>query len=135
MRLGTPSGLSTISTGVPSGRKGHVLRRHDPGHDALVAVAPGHLVARRDLPLLGHVDADQLVDAGRQLILVLAAEHLDVDHDAALAGWHPQAGVADLTRLLAEDARNRRSSADSSVSPLGVIWPTRMSPGITSVPM
>ena len=32
-------------------------------------------------------------------------------------------------------ARRRRSSAVSSVSPLGVILPTRMSPGRTSAPM
>ena len=32
-------------------------------------------------------------------------------------------------------ARSRRSSADSSDSPLGVILPTRMSPGWTSAPM
>ncbi len=31
-------------------------------------------------------------------------------------------------------ARRRRSSAVSSVSPLGVILPTRMSPGATSAP-
>ncbi len=46
----------------------HVLDRQDLGDDALVAVAAGELVAVGDLALLGHVDADQLVDAGRQLV-------------------------------------------------------------------
>ena len=62
----------------------HVLDRHDSSDDALVAVTAGHLVALRDLSLLGDVDADQLVDAGRQLVVALAAEDLDVDDDAAL---------------------------------------------------
>ena len=81
----------------------HVLDRQDLGDDALVAVASGQLVADRDLALLGHVDADQLVDAGRQLVAVLAVEHLDVDDLAVLAVRHLQAGVADLAGLLAED--------------------------------
>src|SRR2546430_5261679 len=81
----------------------HVLRRHDPGDHALVAMAAGHLVAGRDLPPLGDVYADHLVDAPAQLVLVLAREDLDVDHDSALAVWHPQARVAHLARLLTED--------------------------------
>src|SRR5229473_298461 len=85
------------------GQVGHVLGRHDPGDHALVAVAAGHLVTGRDLSLLGEIDTDHLVDARAQLILVLAREHLDVDHDAALAVWDAQARVADLARLLAED--------------------------------
>ena len=48
-------------------------------------MAAGHLVALGDLSLLRDVDADQLVDTGRQLVIALAAEHLDVDDDAALA--------------------------------------------------
>ncbi len=81
----------------------HVLDRHDPRDDALVAVASGHLVALGDLSLLGDVDADQLVDAGRQLVIALAAEHLDVDDDAALAVRDAQRRVTDFTRLLTED--------------------------------
>src|SRR2546421_2847829 len=81
----------------------HVLHRHDPGDDALVAVAAGHLVAGRDLALLGDVDPDHLVDARAELVLVVAREDLDVDHDAALAVGHAQARVAHLTRLLTED--------------------------------
>src|SRR5712691_3118980 len=85
------------------GQVGHVLGRHDPGDDSLVAVAAGHLVAGGDLSLLREVDADHLVDTGAELVLVLAGEHLDVDHDAALAVGHAQARVANLTRLLTED--------------------------------
>src|SRR5579864_3828220 len=81
----------------------HVLRGHDPGDHALVAVAARHLVAGRDLPLLGDVDPDHLVDAGAQLVLVVAGEDLHVDHDSALAVRHAQARVAHLARLLAED--------------------------------
>src|SRR5881296_2664636 len=63
IRLGTPSGLSTISTGVP----------------------PRHLVADADLALLGDRDADHLVDAGKKLVVVLAAEDRHVDDLPVLA--------------------------------------------------
>ena len=81
----------------------HVLDREDLGDDALVAVAAGELVADGDLALLGDVDPHQLVDAGRQLVAVVAVEHLDVDDLAVLAVGHLEAGVADLAGLLAED--------------------------------
>ena len=41
----------------------------------------GHLVADRDLALLGHADPHEAVDAGQQLVAAVAAELPDVDHD------------------------------------------------------
>ena len=81
----------------------HVLDRQDLGDHALVAVAAGELVALADLALLGHVHPHQLVHARRQLVLLVAGEHLDVDDLAGLAVRHLEAGVADLAGLLAED--------------------------------
>src|SRR5438270_8886826 len=81
----------------------HVLLGHDPGDDALVAVAARHLVAGRDLALLADVDPDHPAYAGAELVLVVAAEDLDVDHDPALTVRHAQRRVAHLARLLAED--------------------------------
>ena len=85
------------------GEVGHVLDREDLGDHALVAVAAGELVADGDLALLGDVDAHELVDAGRQLVAVVAVEHLDVDDLAVLAVGHLERGVAHLAGLLAED--------------------------------
>ncbi len=73
------------------GQVRHVLDREDLGDDALVAVAAGQLVALGDLALLGHVDPDQLVHAGRQLVGVVAGEHPDVDDLARLAVGHLEA--------------------------------------------
>jgi hypothetical protein len=56
MRDGTPSGFSTMSTGVPSGRNGMSRSGTIARHDALVAVPAGHLVAHRQLLLAGDVD-------------------------------------------------------------------------------
>ena len=50
------------------GEERHVLLGHDAGNDTLVAVASGHLVADRDLALLGQIDLHQLDDARRQLV-------------------------------------------------------------------
>ena len=82
---------------------GHVLDRQDLGDDALVAVTAGELVALGDLPPLGHVDADQLVDTGRQLVGVLTGEDMDVNDLAVLTVGDLQRRVAHLAGLLAED--------------------------------
>src|SRR5512139_1611308 len=81
----------------------HVLDGQDLGDDALVAVTAGQLVTVGDLALLRDVDADQLVDAGRQLVALVTVEDLDADDLAGLAVRHLERGVADLARLLAED--------------------------------
>src|SRR6202012_4622991 len=60
-------------------------------------------VALRDLALLGNEDTHEGVDARRQIVAVVAAEGLDVDHDAALTVRNLERGVTDLTRLLLED--------------------------------
>ena len=66
-------------------------------------MASRHLIADRDLALLGDINTDHLVDAGRQLILALAGEDLDVDDNAAFAVRHFQGCVANLTGLFTED--------------------------------
>src|SRR6478609_484050 len=96
-------GVEDDVDGGAVGEEGHVLQREDLGDDALVAVTAGELVAHADLALLGHVDPDQLVDAGRELVALVAAEHLDVDDLAGLAVGHLQRSVTDLAGLLTED--------------------------------
>src|SRR6476620_4285144 len=83
--------------------EGHVLDREDLGDDALVAVAAGELVTVGDLALVGHVDADELVDAGRQVVAQVGTELLDADDRAGLAVGHLERRVADLAGLLTED--------------------------------
>jgi hypothetical protein len=85
------------------GQVRHVLLGHDLRDHTLVPVAAGELVALGDLALGRDVDADQVVDAGRQVVAVVAREGQHVDHDPALAVRHFQRGVADLARLLLED--------------------------------
>jgi hypothetical protein len=103
IRLGTPSGLRTMSTGCSVRQIGHVLRRQNLGDDALVAVAAGHLVADADLALLGYGDPNQAVHARHELVAFLAAEDADVDDLAALAVRQAQARVLHFAGLLAED--------------------------------
>ena len=52
----------------PVRQVGHILFRQDARDHALVAVAPGHLVADGELALHGHIDLDHFDDAGRQLV-------------------------------------------------------------------
>ena len=73
IRLGTPSGLSTMSTARAVLEERHVLHRQDLGDHALVAVAAGHLVADGQLALDRHVDLHELDHAGRQVVALLQA--------------------------------------------------------------
>src|SRR4051812_3210196 len=50
------------------GEERHILLGDDTCNDTLVAVASSHLVADRDLSLLGHIDLHELNDARRQLV-------------------------------------------------------------------
>ena len=100
---GHAQGVQHDVQGGAVGQEGHILLGQDAGHDALVAVAAGHLVAHGDLALLGDVDAHHHVDAGGQLVAGLAGEDLHVHDDTALAVRHLQGGVTDLAGLLTED--------------------------------
>ena len=55
------------------------------------------------LRLCGHVDADQLVHARGQLVVVVAVEDADADDGAGLAVRNLQGGVAHFAGLLTED--------------------------------
>ncbi len=67
-------------------------------------MAARHLVARGDLAGLSHPNPDQLVDAGRQLILILSCKHLDVDDLASLAVGNAQGVVLDIASFLSKDS-------------------------------
>ena len=66
-------------------------------------MSAGKLVAVGDLALLGDVHPHQFIDAGGQLVIVLAGEHPDTDDLAGLAVRHLQRGVANFAGLLTED--------------------------------
>src|SRR5699024_3170372 len=94
------------TTGNTVGVEDHVdssCVRQERRDDALVSVAAGHLVTDGDLAALCHVDADHLVDARRELIIVLTVEDAHADDGADLTVRNTQRGVADLARLLTED--------------------------------
>ena len=68
MREGTPRGFKHDIDRCPVGKERHVFRGNDPRDHALVTVPARHLVADRELSLLGDVDLGQLHDAGRELV-------------------------------------------------------------------
>src|SRR3984893_4172829 len=82
IRLGTPSGLSTTSTGVPSARNG--MSSGGKGFDPppMFAVRSGHLVAGLNLALHRDEDLDHLHHAGWQLVAAL--QLLDLVEEALL---------------------------------------------------
>ena len=66
-------------------------------------MAAGDLIALLDLTTLGDVDAHLLVDAGGQVVAVLAAKADDVDDATVSAVRHLKGGVADVVGLGTED--------------------------------
>jgi hypothetical protein len=71
MRDGTPKGLSTTSTGVPSGMQGMSSSGRILAMTPLLPWRPAILSPDRELSLHGHVDRDHLDDARRQLVAFL----------------------------------------------------------------
>jgi hypothetical protein len=65
----------------------HVFDRDDARHDALVAVATGHLVAGLQATLDGNIDLDHLLHARRQFVALRQLLALLFEGDIeALAG-------------------------------------------------
>ena len=89
--------------GSTVGQEGHILFTQDAGNNTLVTVTACHLIADGNLTLLGDVDADHFVDAGGELVLVLAGEDLDINNDAAFAVGNAQGGIPDFTGFFTED--------------------------------
>ena len=81
----------------------HILLRQNAGDNTLVAVTARHLIANGNFPLLRDVNADDLIDAGSELVAVFSREDLHVDNDAGLAVRDLQRRIADFSCLLAED--------------------------------
>ena len=132
---GTPSGLSTTSTGVPSSEERHVFDRQHLGDNTLVAVT----VASLSPTLILRFWRRKRARGGSHLV---AARHLhrdrdtNPDDDTLLTVRNLQREVSRTSRDFTEDcAKQARSSGVSSVSPQGVTFPTRMSPVTTSAPM
>ena len=103
MRLGTPSGLRMMSTGVPSGRNGMSSAGRILAMTPLLPWRPAILSPTLILRFWATRHADQPVDARRELVVELAAELADVDDLAALAVGQAQRAVLHLAGLLAED--------------------------------
>ena len=91
-------------------------------------MAARHLVADGDFALLCNINADKFMNAGREFVLVFAAENANVNNNAALAVRNAQEVSRTFAPFSPKIALSRRSSAVSSVSPFGVTLPTRMSP-------
>ena len=85
IRDGTPSGLSTMSTGLPSGRNGMSSTGRILAMTPLLPWRPAILSPTLILRFCATATRIILLTPGRQLVVVLAAEDRDVDDLAVLA--------------------------------------------------
>ena len=103
MRLGTPSGLRMMSTGVPSGRNGMSSWGRILATTPLLPWRPAILSPTEILRLAATLTRISRLTPGSSSSPLLAVELAHVDDLAALAVRQAQAGVLHLARLLTED--------------------------------
>ena len=134
IREGTPRGFSTMSRGVPSGRKGISSwgRTRDttpllPWRPAILS--PGWILRRWAIYTRTTWFTPGPSSSPASRVNTLASTMMP------LSPWGTFREVSRTSRAFSPKiARRRRSSAVRSVSPLGVTLPTRMSPAWTSAP-
>ena len=90
--------------GFTAGQEGHILARHNAGNNTLVTMAACHLIAFRNLTLLGNVYTNLLVYARRQLVAVFAAKHLNANDFTSFAMGYTQGAVAYFASLFTKDS-------------------------------
>ncbi len=84
-------------------QKRQVFLTHNARNDTLVAVTTGHFIADRNLTFLCNINADQMIHARRQFIVVRPAEHLDINDLTGFAMWNTQRRIPHFTRLFSEN--------------------------------
>ena len=134
IRLGTPRGLRMMSTGVPSGRNGMSSWGRILATTPLLPWRPAILSPTEILRLAATLTRMSRLTPGSSS---WPSSRLNSRMSTTLP--RSPCGRRRLESFTSRAfspkiARSRRSSAVSSVSPLGVILPTRMSPGWTSAP-
>jgi hypothetical protein len=134
MRLGTPSGLSTMSTGVPSGMNGMSSTGRILAITPLLPWRPAILSPTAIFRFCATLTRTRRFTPGSSSS---PASRLNCRTSTTIprSPCGRRSELSFTSRAFSPKiARRRRSSAVSSVSPLGVILPTRMSPGLTSAP-
>ena len=139
IREGTPSGLSMMSTGVPSARNGMSSSGRMREMQPLLPWRPDSLsptVILRCCAMytriiwLTPLGSSSPSSSASSRVISLTAMTVPV------SPWGTRSDVSRTSRDFSPKmARSRRSSGVSSVSPFGVTLPTRMSPASTSAPM
>ncbi len=103
IRLGTPSGLRTTSTGVPSARNGMSSTGRILEMTPLLPCRPASLSPSVILRFWATYTRTSWLTPGGSSSPSSRSKTLDADDRAGLAVRHLQRGVAHLARLLAED--------------------------------
>ncbi len=134
IRLGTPSGLRTMSTGVPSGMNGMSSAGRILAITPLLPWRPAILSPTATLRFWATETRTRRFTPGASSS-PCSRENSRTSTTIPRSPWGRRRDESFTSRAFSPKiARSSRSSAVSSVSPLGVILPTRMSPGWTSAP-
>jgi hypothetical protein len=94
IRDGTPSGFSTMSTGVPLGGVWHIFDRHDLGDNTLVTVTTRHLVTWLETTLNSQIHLDDLQHARRQIVTLGHLLTLFFERTSKSARFQPDCSFA-----------------------------------------
>ena len=134
IREGTPSGLSTMSSGVPSGRYGISSRGRMRDTTPLLPWRPAILSPTEILRFCAMYTRTTSLTPGDISSPFSRVKRLtSTTMPASPCGTLSEVSRTSLA-FSPKMARSRRSSAVRSVSPFGVTLPTRISPLRTSAP-
>ena len=137
IRPGTPNGFRMTSTGVPSSKKGMSSTGRILEITPLLPWRPASLSPSVILRFCAtYTRTSLLTPGGRSSSSSLSRSKMRTPITVPDSPWGTFREVSRTSRDFSPKiARSRRSSGVSSVSPLGVTLPTRMSPASTSAPM
>jgi len=135
IREGTPNGLSTIFTGVPSGKNGISSSRITRDTTPLLPWRPAILSPTEILRFWAiYTRTNWFTPGGNSSLLARLKILTSTIRPASPCGTRRE--VSRTSRAFSPKiARNNLSSAVSSVSPFGVTLPTKISPARTSAPI
>ena len=132
---GTPMGFSTMSTCVPSGRKGISSSGRITAITPLLPWRPAILSPSAIFRVWATHTRTIWLTPGESSSL-LSRENFFTSMTLPCSPWGTRRHVSFTSLAFSPKIALRSfSSAVSSVSPLGVIFPTRISPGPTSAPI
>ena len=85
------------------GQIGHIFHRQHSGNNTFISMTSRHLIAYRNLSLLGNINTHSLIYARRQFIPVFPRKHFCIHYNTIFTMRHFQGCIPHFTSLFSKD--------------------------------